>query len=154
MSEGARRPILTAFDIACRWLARAPRSRAEVDARLRQLGFSDRAVEQALHRLCQLHFLDDEQLARTRAEALTARGYGNPWIERDLTERGISEELVASTLAALPAETERAHQWLERRLAGRARRVAWDTLLRRGFTVEAVESLLGPLDDEEGGPPD
>lgn len=150
MSGGGRPPNVTAFDIACRWLARAARSRAEVSARLGQLGFSDRAVEQALRRLDELHFLDDQELARGRAGTLAVRGYGDPWIGRDLAQRGISEELIASTLATLPPETERARRWLAHRPAGREPRAAWHALLRRGFTADTVEAVLGPLDDDEG----
>ena len=89
MRSRSRSPAPTAFDLACRWLGRAPRSQAEIEAKLRHLGFSERAVDKAVRRLCELHYLDDEELARARTRNLAERGYGDLWIERDLERRGL-----------------------------------------------------------------
>ena len=142
-----RRP-LTAFDVACRWLGHAPRSQVEVRARLTRLGFSEGAVVDALRRLCELGFIDDRDLASTRAQTLAARGYGDAWIEHDLVRRGLDGQVANSALAGLPSEEDRARAWVAERGGDRAAGTARRTLLRRGFTPESVDGVLGP--DEEG----
>jgi len=142
----------TAFDLACRWLGRARRSETEVRARLTSLGFSAPTVEKTVHRLCELQFLDDSELARTRAQTLAVRGYGNAWIERDLKERGLPDDLVESAILLLAPELERATDWIERHAGGRGARAAWRSLLRRGFREEDAECVLSAVagGDEEG----
>lgn len=143
----------SAFDVACRWLTRGPRSVADVTARLREIGFSPRAVGAAVTRLVDLRFVDDEGLARSRAETLAARGYGDLWIERDLGRRGLGDGVVTRALASLPGEPERARAWLARLPRRGARRAAWGALVRRGFAPETAEDVLESLDDEgpDGG---
>ena len=91
-SDGGARPAraLTAFDLACRWLARAARSENEIRLRLAGLGFSDRAVDDAVTRLRAQRFVDDGRLASGRARTLAARGYGDGWIRADLRQRGFT----------------------------------------------------------------
>lgn len=140
-----------AFDLACRWLGRARRSETEVRARLTGLGFSDQTVEKTVRRLRELHFVDDYELARTRAQTLAVRGYSNAWIERELGERGVSDDVVESGIAALAPELDRATDWLERHLGGRDSRAAWGLLLRRGFRPEDVESIVGLVGGGDDG---
>ena len=146
-----RQHSLTAFDLACRWLARVPHSRVEVDRYLRRLGFSDRAVATALARLDELHFIDDREFARSRAQALAARGYGDAWIAAALERHGIEGEAAALALAAIAPEPERA-----RRVAGTTvrggRMRSWNLLLRRGFSEASAEAVLGSPDADQGEP--
>lgn len=141
-----------AFDLACRLLGRTRRSEADVQARLTDLGFSAQAVEKAMCRLRELHFVDDRSLARTRAQELAVRGYGNAWIGRDLRERNLPDEVVDEALAVLEPESERARRWIERRLGDRGARTAWRSLLQRGFTPEDAECALraAGYEDDEG----
>jgi SOS response regulatory protein OraA/RecX len=139
----AKRRTLTAFDVACRWLARAPRSAAEVRLRLASLGFSARAVDDALRRLLDLCYLDDAALARQRAETLAGRGYGDAWIAADLERHAVPAADIEAAVGALPPEPERARRWLRRRYRGRVPKSAWRELLARGFAEGAVESVLG-----------
>jgi len=147
-------PSLSAFDVACRWLARTPRSVAEIAARLGEIGFSPRAVQDAVTRLVHLGFVDDDALARSRATTLAARGYGDLWIERDLGRRSLGDEVVARALESLPAETERARAWLARAGPRRPGRAAWGALSRRGFAPETLEDVLGVAGDDadDAGP--
>jgi SOS response regulatory protein OraA/RecX len=140
-----------AFDLACRWLGRARLSETEVRARLTNLGFTELTVEKTADRLRELRFIDDCELARTRAQTLAARGYGDAWIERDLKGRGVPEEVVERAVAGLAPETDRASDWLERHGGGRDARAVWRTLLRRGFRPEDVECVLPAAgwDDDE-----
>lgn len=112
----------SALDVALRALRAADRSRAELDERLRQKGFAEEERDEALEELERLGYLDDERVARLRAERLAERGYGDAYIEADLTRRGLP---VSEALAALAPEAERA--------GGRDPAV----LARRGFASDA-----------------
>jgi SOS response regulatory protein OraA/RecX len=125
-----------------------------VEDRLRLLGFSEGAIEGALARLAEFRFLDDARLARDRIEALVARGYGDLWITRDLARRGLGEALIAQALAAAGSEAERAQAWLAARGPRARPRAAWGMLVKRGFSGDAVEAVLGPMDALAEGEPD
>jgi SOS response regulatory protein OraA/RecX len=124
----------------------------EVTTRLAEIGFSRRAVTDAVTRLVELRFVDDEGLARSRAETLAARGYGDLWIERDLGRRGLGDGVIARALASLSREPERARAWLVQGGRRGPKRAAWGALVRRGFAAETAEDILGSVDGE--GPND
>jgi SOS response regulatory protein OraA/RecX len=140
---------VTPFDLACRWLMRAARSEAEIRLRLTRVGYSARAVDETLRRLCDQRFIDDRQLARNRAQTLEDRGYGNAWIENDLLQRGLAEALVQQALERLTPESERAVAWLTRGSGQRDPAAAWRALLQRGFSADTAESAVGAPDDAE-----
>jgi regulatory protein len=153
---GQERPrrALSAFDVACRWLSRAPRSQAEVAAYLTGRGFSAQAVTAAVGRLLDLRFLDDQEFGQTRARVLAERGYGDAWIERDLDRRGLSGENISRALASLVPEADRARQWWEGRRSARPKRSGLRALLERGFAEGSAERALGPIagDEDEDTP--
>jgi regulatory protein len=142
LRERAGRTV-TAFDLACRWLMRVARSEAEIRLRLTRVGYSARAVDETLRRLREQRFIDDQQLARNRAQTLADRGYGDAWIENDLLQRGLAEALVQQALEGLPPESERAAVWLERGSARGGPGKAWRALLQRGFSADTAESAVG-----------
>jgi len=146
LRERAGRTV-TPFDLACRWLTRAPRSEAEIRLRLTRMGYSARAVDETLRRLRDQRFIDDQQLARSRAQTLADRGYGNAWIENDLLQRGLAEALVQQALEALTPESARAAAWLGRGGSRRDPRKAWRALVQRGFSADTAESAVEALDD-------
>jgi regulatory protein len=118
-----------AFDVATRALRHADRSRAELEERLAQRGFSEDERTVALNRLEELGWLDDVRTAGLRAAALADRGYGDAYIRADLERRRLPVE---AALSSLEGELERAS-----RHAGRG--AAW--LARRGFDPEVVGSF-------------
>jgi regulatory protein len=114
----------SALDVALRALRAADRSRAELDERLRARGYAEEERDGALDELERLGYLDDERTAALRAARLAERGYGDAYIEADLTRRGLPLE---AALAALEPEADRADRHGDR--GG-----AW--LARRGFAPE------------------
>jgi SOS response regulatory protein OraA/RecX len=115
---------------------------AEIATRLGKIGFSPRAVSDAVTRLVELRFVDDEALARSRAEALGTRGYGDVWIERDLGRRGLGDGAIARALATLPAEPERARAWLTRFSLRKQLKIssAWSTTRSRTMAPRTPEA--------------
>src|SRR5512132_534658 len=122
----AKRP-LSCHDRAVRLLAVRPRSRREMESRLRSAGFDAEMVAEELVRLQEVGLLDDERFAREFAEqalgrrlsgrravasSLAAKGVSRPMIERALKDVGGDDDARAaepprsraSPLPALPHE--------------------------------------------------
>jgi len=123
---------------ATRALEQRNHSRRELEERLERAGVAAVAREDALAVLEGAGLVDDGRTARSRAEALARRGYGDTGIRADLAGRGISAEVAAEAVRTLEPESERARRLIERYGAG-ARELR--RLLARGFERETVLTL-------------
>jgi regulatory protein len=130
-------------DLAARALAHRDRSRVEVEERLARAGVSEEERGEALDTLERLGYLDDSRFARTRAEALAARGYGDAYIRHDLEQKGVSGETSDDAIGSLEAESDRARA-LAARLGSTPKTVA--QLARKGFDRDSLQGLA----DREG----
>lgn len=132
-----------AVETALRALRHRDRSLAEIDARLQERGVEQAERHETLETLARIGYLDDERLARSRAEQLAARGSGDALIRHDLEGRGIDPELVVAALDALEPERERA----QRIAAARGRSVKTARYLAsRGFGPDALEVVVAAGD--------
>src|SRR5690349_7241163 len=97
-------------------LARAPRTAAEVERQLARRGFGPSVVDATLLRLRDLRYIDDESVARRRAEELLLRrGYGRLRVAHELTRRGVADSVVEAAIAAV-AEDRRDAEFARRAL--------------------------------------
>ena len=135
------------IEIAARSLRRHDRSRSEIDASLAKAGIGDDERADALETLERVGYLDDERYARTRAEALAARGFGDSGIRFDLERHGVTVEVAAAALATLTPEPDRAAALVER--FGRSQKTA-ARLSRKGFASESLETALGDVVRPDG----
>ena len=132
-----------AVEQALRSLRFRDRSTAELDRRLAQRGVGEAQREQALETLERIGYVDDERLARTRAEQLAGRGSGDALIRHDLRGRGIASEQIEAVLAALEPERERAQRLAQQR--GKSVKTA-RYLASRGFGSDALEGIVAQDD--------
>lgn len=134
-----------ALEAGLRALERRDLSRDRLEERLRRRRLGTPAEEDAIATLERVGLVDDTRVAHTRAQALAARGWGDAAVAARLRQERFPDEAVQEALAQLAPEEERA-----RALAGSVadRRRAWSLLARRGFSPEAAEAALGPLDEE------
>lgn len=123
---------------ALRSLAARDRSRGELDDRLARAGLPTGAREEALQTLERTGLVDDARVASARAAALARRGYGNAAVRADLERRRVPPEAVASAIAALAPEHERARGLLD---AARDKSAALRRLGARGFDRELLAEL-------------
>jgi len=135
----------TAVELALRALQSRDRSRAELDARLRERGVAADERQGALESLVRVGYVNDERLARARAATLAERPSGDLLIRADLEGRGIDPELVDRALAELEPERLRAARVTARR--GRGQRTA-RYLAGRGFGSEALEAVFVAVDGD------
>ena len=132
-------PDVDAFEVAVRALGAHDRTAAEIDERLERRGIPAGERAEALVRLGRLGYLDDERVARTRAELLASRGSGDALIRDDLERRGVDADGIESALAELEPERERAARIAaERGISPRTARY----LASRGFAGETVAALV------------
>jgi regulatory protein len=129
------------LDVAARALGRRDRSAAEIDDRLARAGIAADTRAEAIETLERIGYVDDARFADARAAALAARGYGDAAIRAELERHRIAADEVATALAALEPEPERARRIVARE--GRTGRTA-RRLAAKGFAADAVESAVGP----------
>lgn len=152
-----------ALEIAARFLATRPRSRREVELRLRRAGADEAIVETTLARLEALGYVDDAAFVRWWGEQRDRHApRGRRMVEAELRQRGIRGEAIETFRAGweaperapgdegLPAtEADRAAVALERHLRGRPlpedraglARIGM-YLVRRGFDPETARAAI------------
>ena len=131
-------------------LARRDLPSGELAARLHAKGYPSAEVREVIAELKARRILNDERYASNFIAQHAARGQGPLRIRRELTALGLSDELVAQTLAAGPdwgriarAVRERKfgpvppRDWPEQARQGRF-------LQYRGFSNDHIRSALGP----------
>jgi regulatory protein len=150
------------MEIAAHFLGTRPRTRRELELRLRRAGAADAVIAATLKRLAGLGLVDDVAFVRWWAEQRDRHApRGRRMVEAELRQRGVprevmealrGEELAAPALDAegLPgSESERAEVALSRHLRGRpvpddpkALQRLGDFLMRRGFDPQTVRATL------------
>jgi regulatory protein len=152
-----------AMEIAVHFLGARPRTRWEVERRLRRAGADDAVIAMTAERLGELGYLDDAAFARWWGEQRDRHApRGRRMIEAELRQRGVPGEVIEAFReehaapervpedAGLPSdEASRAREALAGHLRGRPlptdrkalQRVGM-FLVRRGFDPDVVRSAL------------
>jgi SOS response regulatory protein OraA/RecX len=129
-----------ALAVAGRALRSRDLSEVRLAQRLERAAVAPAVARESLDVLTGSGLVDDGRFARSRADALAGRGYGDAAIRHDLERQGISAELVEAALGQLEPELDRARGLVAQRgLDARVGRY----LAARGFGEEALEAALG-----------
>jgi len=151
-----------AMEIAVRFLGTRPRTRWELERRLRRAAASESVISATLERLAGLGYVDDIAFARWWAEQRDRHApRGRRMVEAELRQHGVPHDVLESLRGGelakptldgetLPAsEAERAREALDRHLRGRAlpsehkaRQRVGAFLVRRGFDPDTVRATL------------
>lgn len=157
------------MEIAAHFLGTRPRTRRELELRLRRAAATDAVIATTLRRLEALGLVDDVAFARWWAEQRDRHApRGRRLVEAELRQRGVprevmealrGEELAEPALGAegMPgSESERASAALARHLKGRpmpdevkAIQRLGAFLMRRGFDAETVRATLRAAGSDE-----
>ena len=132
-----------AMEAAARALSHRELARERLEERLVRAGVPAGDRERTLESLERVGLVDDGRLARSRAAALAARGWGDEAISARLEAEGIRDEERRDALAELACEPDRAAE-IARHEAERGRAAA--LLARRGFAGDSIEAAVGFLD--------
>jgi len=126
-------------------LVRREHSRKELTWKLTSRGLDREQVVEAVDRLAEAGWQDDERFAETLVRSRANNGYGPMHIRAELGTHGLNGEAIAAAMAAFDGDwLENARDLLRRRF-GEAyaddparRRKAADLLMRRGFEMETI----------------
>jgi len=147
------RELKRAKNSAYRYLTIRPRSRAEVERKLRDRDFSPDIITSVIDHLLKLGYLNDEQFARQwAASRVRSRGFGRRRIEQELRTKGLDPDVVKDTLGSLFAEAPEAdvaRKEADKKLRTltrfepevRRRRLA-GFLERKGFSSGTIRDIL------------
>jgi regulatory protein len=153
-------PPISPLDYAYQLLARRDYSEQELSTRLLAKGFAEEAVFHTLSRLKEQQYLNDTRLAADQLERLHAQGFGPDGIKAKLAQKGFSSETVEHVLHVLSANDAMAsrasaHKLLASRFSADTLKQpqtyarAFRLLLRRGYSQDVVESVLGNAPGEK-----
>ncbi|HET7661658.1 MAG TPA: regulatory protein RecX [Oryzihumus sp.] len=107
--DAAADPYDVARQIVLRQLAMAPRSRQQLEDKLRQRNCPDDVATAVLDRMTEVGLVDDAAYAQMLVRSKQAeRGLARRALAQELRTKGIDPELAAETLDDIDEETERA----------------------------------------------
>ena len=149
-------PLLSPLDYAYRLLAQRDYSEQELSTKLLVKGFTEEAVVPTVALLKEQNYLNDSRLAADQIERLNAQGFGPEGIKAKLAQKGFSSATIAHLLTNQEMDVRAsARQLLASRFSADALQQsqtyarAFRLLLRRGYSQDVVESVMGnaPSDD-------
>ena len=138
---------------ALRKLSYRPRSSAEVTDNLREKGFGDAAIKEAVEHLAKIGYINDDAFASYWVEGRTKRKpLGVLGLKKELIKKGIDEDIADGLIKKQRSADDDfgiakrlAHERLEKmgnveKL--KAKKRIYDYLLRRGFEFDVVHKVL------------
>ncbi|MFO1423469.1 MAG: regulatory protein RecX [Candidatus Competibacteraceae bacterium] len=130
-------------------LARREHSRLELRQKLIQRGYPPTQIDPVLDRLVEERLLDEGRYAELYASTRADKGYGPLRIARELRERGVPDEQVTASLAALdPFWLPKLRELHRKRFKAlvptdAAERMQQTRVLRQhGFTLDQIKRLF------------
>ena len=149
------KPKRSAYDKALGLLARREHSRKELKTKLRQGGYEGEETTDAIDRLGEQHYQDDDRFAEVLLRSRISQGYGPMRLRVELKSHGLADACIRELMdeAEVDWDTSAAAQ-LRRRYGGagtsdpaeRNRRAQF--LLRRGFAAATVRRVTHADVDE------
>jgi regulatory protein len=138
--------------IVLRQLAMAPRSRAQLEKKLRQRGCADDVAEQVLDRMTEVGLIDDEAYAEILVRSKqSGRGLARKALAHELRKQGIDGEVAEGALSQVAPSDERdkAEELVAKKLrtmhgldaTTQARRLA-GMLARKGYSGEVAWPVI------------
>ena len=135
--------------VALNLLARREHSRLEMQHKLSRRGYGSTVIDAVLEWLMAEELLNEHRYAELYAHGRADKGYGPVRIQRELCERGVPLEIIATILGDLEGYWMPKLAALQRKrfgsvapvdAAGRAQQFRF--LRHRGFTSEQINALF------------
>lgn len=146
---------------AYRLLSMRPHSQKEMEKKLREKGFPEAVVKEALEKLHDLKYLNDASFARGLARSLAVNKlWGNRKISAALQEKGVATRFIGDAIAAARQDLseEAAIAILIRKKAAKKKQASSDarekqriftSLMGRGFPPGLILNQLGKSVEDE-----
>lgn len=144
--------IAKAFNKALNFLSFQMRSEHEVKSKLLKAGHGEAVVQEAIHKLTGLGFLNDESYSKALLETRKRTTKKGPAaIRQDLIQKGIDKNLQQKVLATFDHEeqlklamelAEKAVRSNTNKTPTQVKQKIQDVLLRKGYSYEIVKEIL------------
>lgn len=154
-ADDPAKPRRSAYDKALGLLARREHSKRELKTKLRQGGYEGEETTEAIDRLGEQQYQDDDRFGEVLLRSRIAQGYGPMRLRMELKTHGLSDARIRELLNEAEVDwVASASSQLRRRYgsvgvadpAERAKRAQF--LLRRGFDGSTVRSVTHADVDE------
>lgn len=159
LTELATVELTAARDRALRLLGYRDRSQSELAKRLSNDGYPPECVSQTVSRLIEIELVDDARFARSWSRSRTAAGFGPSRIRRELSQKGLDAETIASALEEMGDQGDE-HKRAVACLRGRIPRDAKERerlirrLVTRGFSLSTALNAVPSVGSEPEMDPD
>lgn len=142
-----------AMDRAVRALASRAHSEAEIVKKLEASGYEESIIAQVMAKLVEYGLVDDAAFARDWARARARRGMGRYRIAQELRMKGIEGDMAEMALSAIDEDASFASavalcEKHLRRGDERAKKRAYDALIRRGYAYDVAKEALAQAEAE------
>jgi regulatory protein len=153
--------IAKAFNKGLSFLSFQMRSEHEVKQRLLQAGHGEAVVQEALHKLTRLGFLNDESFSKALLETRKRTAKKGPAaIRQDLIQKGIDKSLQQQVLSTFSHDeqlkiatelAEKAVRSNSNKTPAQVKQKIQDVLLRKGYSYSVVSEVLDHIKLEKQG---
>lgn len=139
-----------AFNRALRYLNLRARSKKEIQEYLSKKKFEEQAISQAIEKLLELKFLNDEaygeSFARTRQEY---KGKSKYFIKYELQQKGLDQEIIEKVLRSSQDDLQTAQDFIlrKKRIYSKLNKKEYNEkmirlLTSRGFSFSVIKKAL------------
>jgi len=161
---GGEPPERKAYDVGLDLLSRREHAGSELRGKLRQRGYTNIDIEEALSKLKEGGYLNDDRAASARARTLFRKGYGESYVRSDLAHKGLKpgtevlsdarsdsgttantvlESLIEKKLRGIDAKA------LSRDERYKLERKILSSVMRKGFSLSEAKSIFARLTQPE-----
>ena len=147
--------IAKAFNKALGFLSYQMRSEHEVKQKLLQAGHGEAVVQESIHKLNRLGFLNDESYSKALLETRKRTAKKGPAaIRQDLMKKGIAKDLQQEVLGTFGHDeqmklamelAEKAIRSNTNKTPAQVKQKIQDVLLRKGYSYAIVSEILGQV---------
>lgn len=143
-----------AYNYCVSLLSRREHTEKELRDKLIQKGYSEQSFA-AVEKLSQQGYVSDERFASCyAAELKNLKGYGKRRIEQELRRKGVSRDIIMSTLEEIDFDDGRILDVIRRKYRHcfddeKSRRRAINGLMRLGYSFSEIKDALNKLGESE-----
>jgi regulatory protein len=141
---------------ALKLLTIKPRSKKEINEKLKQKGYNEKEIEKCIKDLECVKLLDDKSFAHSYVVSRLQKYCGKNLIKIELIKKGINNKIIEEELSQFPDEYELAKKLINRKMKmytnlekEKKKRRIYSLLVRNGFDKDVIERIINEIDENE-----
>lgn len=138
---------LTCFSRALKYISSRLKTEKQMKEYLQGLNYSDKAIQNAITKLKNYGYINDDYYAKTFAE-IYGKSKGKKYLQRELTLKGVNAEIVSQTLesqndtVACKEQCAKKLKNMQLPLSQKDKEKVYRFLLSRGFDFSTIKQCL------------